>query len=138
MLGAEHPVDRLDDHEFVSWAEHAAESLRTFGYAFVRLSPGDGTTYRITIVRPIEPEQWQRWEYQAEQPGKPPPHPSTGDYYVATMFGPMYPWSGQKPGDWGYVADKWAGGHEWTARVLHRFLCALRDAISIIDDQQGE
>ena len=42
-----HPVDDLSQVEFDSCAAAALNSLRDNGYAFVDLSPGDATRYRI-------------------------------------------------------------------------------------------
>lgn len=121
----------LDQSEFDACALHSYESLRVYGYSFVRLSPGDMTMYQIAIVHPITPAQWLLWEHAAAQPGPPPPHPSTGSFHVAHNFGPMYPWDGQIIGDWGYVYDKWTmrrplpSPDGWTARILMRFLNTL-------------
>jgi hypothetical protein len=113
-----HPVDELDPAEFEQPAAWAAASLKRCGYAYLHLTPGDATVYPIIIARPD-----RYWAYREER--------TPTQYMVAlsASFGAGYPWGGGHV-DWGYAADKWTRDrHEWTARVIARFLSALSDAL---------
>lgn len=116
----------LNADEFISWAEHCVLSLRTFGYAYARLSPGDMTSYQISIVQPIRPFAWQTWEHNSRKLGEAAPYPLNKEFFVATQFGPLYGWDGQEGVVWQYAHEKWTKGRggtdEWTARIIARFL----------------
>lgn len=122
----EERVAALDPKHFVEYAQFAAKQLNATGHAFVVLTPGDGTQYRISIVKPHV-----RDPRTTDEPSK----TREGDaylfhdkYFVATQFGPLYEWSPKNWMSWDYVADKWVtDGREWTARVIARFLNALAE-----------
>lgn len=120
-------VDALDDYEFDTWADTAAAMLREHHHAYVRLEPGDGTSYRIAVVQPMEPEMILQDTVWVE--GFVP----IDRYFVATQFGPLYEMNKMGGYQWGYVADHWLpdmrASQEWTARVLARFLNALCDRL---------
>ena len=126
-----HRVWGLSNVPFMSTACFAAESIERYGSAYVDLQPGDGTAYQITIVQPPTNQQWKRWSwYKRQDPPRIDDMLKRGDaYFVATQFGPMYRWTGDEIGDWGYVHEKWLSGQrladEHTARVLFRFLNTL-------------
>lgn len=109
-------VNQLDQHEFDEAAASAFRELRQRGASLTSLEPGDGTRYVVSIVQPV----------------RPPKHvlmPPTGEFlprfFVCTSFGGLHEWSGQGL-HWDYVAEKWvSNGHEWTARVLTRYLNTL-------------
>lgn len=100
-----HPVDDLKQYEFDAVAEQAASDLADHGAAFVLLQPGDATRYLITIVR--DPR---------------------GRYWLASSFGAIYEWSPEMTCHWDYVSSHYLDRpHEWTARVLARFMQTLAD-----------
>lgn len=107
-----HRVDELPDVEFLAAAEFAARDLADKGSAWVDLQPGDATTYKIAIIVTNSMRFW-----------------------VGTSFGPLYEWRPDSHYDCGYVADKWTEPrHEWTARVICRFLNTLSDKMKEASD----
>lgn len=122
-----HRVDALADYEFDMAAAFAADQLRHHHHAFVSLSPGDATNYKIVIVQPLVAAH-QHPEYC------PTGFKPVNEYWVGTTFGALYQWNPDIRYTWDYVADKWIAGRpshgEWTARVICRFLNALRDALA--------
>ncbi len=122
-----HPVDDLHHYEFVVTADWTATQLDRIGFAHSKLSPGDGTSYDISMIRP---PTMTEFHFCLRNPER---LPTFGDhYYMAHSFGPLYEWTGEI-GDWTYVHEKWTqrrgGTDEWTARVLFRFLNTLHSVI---------
>jgi hypothetical protein len=103
----QHPADRLAQSEFDGAANWAHAQLVKFGHAFIDLNPGDATTYKIVVVRPV-------YVGQAS-----PVIDEYSNMWVGTSFGPLYPWRG----------NKIHCGHEWTARVIARFLSTLAERL---------
>jgi hypothetical protein len=143
----DHPADLLDQWEFDTIASFAAFQLQHIGFTYCSLSPGDGTKYEFTIVRPPMISHWQRWlQVQHLEPDHPAyqRHPEFNDenrYFVASSLGRMYPWSGHGV-DWTYALEKWClPSHStapWTARVTARFLTALaRSIANHAEDENG-
>lgn len=122
-----HPAEELQQFEFDELSTHAAAMLRGHGHAFVDLQPGDGTTYKIAVVQPLE-AAFQHPEFCPSGYKIVP-----GRYFVGTSFGPLYPTPLKGGYDWGYVLDHFVHGNngtaEWTARVIARFLNALSDKL---------
>lgn len=133
-MNVEERIANLLSFEFESSAIYAATMIDRYGFAYVTLSPGDGTKYEISIISP--PTNWQYNHFHqlcAMLPGEttPPTFQDrfSGSYFVATQLGPMYRWEGTEIGNWTYVHEKWTRGRaevdKWTARVLFRFLNTL-------------
>jgi hypothetical protein len=101
-----HPVDDLGHRDFDARAREAADDLRCRYSALVTLEPGDATHYQISIVASAPPRR----------------------YYVASNFGALYEWNPTEAVHWDYVASHFLDEpHEWTARILTRFLNTLRE-----------
>lgn len=105
-----HPVDELAQHRFDDAARAVADDLRCRYSAYYVLEPGDATRYEISIVATAPPRR----------------------YYLATSFGPLYQWHPSNGyTSWDYVLEHWLDGKRssdpWTARVIARFLNALRE-----------
>ena len=99
-----HPVDELPQVEFDAAAARALTSLREKDHAFVDLSPGDATRYRIALVGEEEPHR----------------------LWVASNFGVLAILPDTRL-HWDYVSSHMLEReHEWTARVITRFLNTLR------------
>lgn len=107
VVGTRHRVDDLDQIVFDRAALTALASLHSEReHAFVELCPGDATRYQIAI---IGVEAFDR-------------------HYllVATSFGPLVAWPDTKL-HWDYVSSHMLDReHEWTARVITRFLNTVR------------
>jgi hypothetical protein len=125
-----HRVDELGDYEFVTWAETARHQLALHGHAFVSLSPGDATNYKIVVVQPLEPKimGWIEATNEAVEGFE-----FVDQFWVGSSFGPIYQWTPGWHVTWDYVHEKWTQGRkgtdEWTARVICRFLNALSNAM---------
>lgn len=126
-----HPVDELDENAFDLAAIWAELSLRRAGYVALTLEPGDATTYPIIIVAPGDHRVFQGGDNSAPQPHVRPEQ----NYRVAVGLSRCgtYPWRGQQL-SWDYVAQKWADDHEWTGRVICRFLNTLSDKMKEASD----
>lgn len=101
-----HPVDELPQLNFDAAAREALESLIENGHSFTDLSPGDATRYRIVVVA----------------------HPLYTDdaWWVASNFGGLAKVPNMSL-HWDYVSSHMLSReHEWTARVITRFLNTLR------------
>lgn len=127
-----HPADALDQGEFDVMAAFAAFQLRNIGFTYCVLEPHDGTRYEFSIVRPPTQEQWQRYFRLRDGGDARCEFNDKNQYWVATSFGRLYPWSGHEV-DWTYALEKWCmPGHStapWTARVTARFLTAVSIAL---------
>lgn len=115
-------VAELSAAHFEEAAAWTAERLANHGSAYVVLSPGDATAYRIMIIAPSD----CCWNGREQ-----------GDFryfHVALSFGLGYgyDWAGYPLGA-SYVATKWtrneSGTDYYTACVLTRFLNALADKL---------
>lgn len=125
---SDHPVDLLDQLSFDVAAALADELLREFGYAFIDLQPGDGTTYKIVICQPREPGEVGFKLFAGE-----PVHGwrKTDRYWLGSSFGALYPWSPSSGNHWDYVDSHYLDkSHPWTARVLARFLSTLAERMN--------
>lgn len=124
MITCEERVNALDEYHFEEYAKFAKRQLEALNHAFIDLQPGDGTTYKIVIVRPsleTRVSSYHPTGFKLEE---------DAPYLVCTSFGPLYEWNSTMWMSWDYVADKWvADRREWTARVIARFLNRLRQEI---------
>lgn len=108
VTGTRHRVDDLSQVVFDQAAVAALVSLREHHYALVDLSPGDATRYRIAIVGEEEPHR----------------------LWIASNFGPLVILPDTRL-HWDYVSSHMLEReHEWTARVITRFLNTLRYLIT--------
>lgn len=112
---SEHPVDEIDQAEFDYAAGYAAISLAKLGSAFVVMEPGDGTSYKIALIR-------------RTAMGVDGPEIIERGLWMASTFGALYPVNLEVRYHWDYVDSHFLDKpHEWTARVLARFLNTLAD-----------
>jgi hypothetical protein len=114
-------VEELAAEPFEEAADWAADHLDQYRHAYVILSPGDMTAYRIMIIAP-----GPIWNGQ--------PSHDHRYYHVALSMGLGlgYDWAGH-PLEPGYVVQKWTrdctGSDYHTACVLTRFLNVLADKL---------
>lgn len=119
----EQRVNGLSEQKFADAAVWAANRLDHDGHAYVILSPGDATAYRIMIIAPSD-EIWNDG-----------PSPDRRYYHVALSMGLGlgYDWPGLEVTP-GYVVQKWTENRRisdyHTACVLTRFLNALAQEIN--------
>lgn len=142
-------IESLDPWPLRYDATYAAYQLDLIGFTYCDHQPGDGTSYKISIVRPPEVGQWQRWLQVNHMPPDHPAyqrHPEFNTqhrYFVATSFGPLYGWNGWEV-TWDYVLEKWVMGNrtsatnQWTARMIARFLTELAERIKRREEEADE
>lgn len=134
-------LDRIDPREFTTKAMFAARELDLIGFAYVHLSPRDGTRYEFSIVRPPTNEQWQTWERRRclppdhEHYQRQPEFNDKDHYLVAhSLRGGLYPWHGCAIHP-DYAFAKWTSMRhgtpdDWTAYIVARFLTVLSAEIT--------
>ena len=108
-------ADRLEPGYIDTTARKAVQSLSTWGSVALNLTPGDMTSYIVTIV------DTQCADGQTNTIGS-----HFGARFVfASSFGPAYAWRGSEMHP-NYVTEKWvANGHEHTGAVFTLFMNAV-------------
>ena len=128
----------LDQREYDRTANWAARMLDFYGAAYCHLSPGDGTRYEITIVRPPSDKQdrMNRHDF-ARNDSHGFEFNGRNEMYVATQFSTLAPWQGQEIGEIGYIESHFfhraTNPNIWSVTMLFRFLNTLAQTLKEYD-----